>query len=80
MPSKNLSYNNEDGFQPGRRTTMQIVDQLWSGTPGLSFRRRCPGPEDVLIEWFLEQELVRIPPGHRATVFREPRFPRASPI
>jgi hypothetical protein len=74
-----LSYNRGHGVSTQWRTAMQIVDELWSGAPGLSFRRRCSGPEDVLIEWFLEQELVRVPPGHRVTVFREPRLASGFP-
>lgn len=59
---------------------MQIVDAaLGNGAQGLSFRRRCPGPEDLLVDWFLTQDLVRIPSGHRATAFREPRLPSGFP-
>ncbi|MGO9262628.1 MAG: hypothetical protein ACLQU1_41065 [Bryobacteraceae bacterium] len=59
---------------------MQTIDAtLLRGAKGPSFRRRCPGPEETLIDWFLEQELVRVPRGHRATVFREPRLPSGFP-
>jgi len=61
---------------------MQIVDaplRSPGGARDLSFRRRCPGPEDVLVDWFLGQELLRVPRGHRITVFREPRLPSGFP-
>jgi hypothetical protein len=58
---------------------MQIVDALSSGSRGPSFRRQTSGPENDLIEWFLEQELLHVPPGHRATVFREPRLASGFP-
>jgi hypothetical protein len=79
MRLKELSYNSVNTDPAERRATMQIVDALWSGARGLSFRRRCAGPEDDLIEWFLDQDLVRIPVGHRVTVFREPRLPSGFP-
>jgi hypothetical protein len=58
---------------------MQIIDFLWRGAAGPSFRRRNSGPEEELIDWFLDQDLVRIPAGHRATVFREPRLTSGFP-
>jgi hypothetical protein len=64
------------------RWRMDIVDaRLGSliSTKGLTFRRRSSGPEDTLVDWFLEQELVHVPPGHRATAFREPRVPSGFP-
>jgi hypothetical protein len=77
-----LSYNSGDEVCTEARPVMQIVDApLLSpgGARELSFRRRCPGPEDVLVDWFLEQELLRVPRGHRITVFREPRLPSGFP-
>jgi hypothetical protein len=58
---------------------MQIIDSFSSGSNGFAFRRRCGGPEDQLIDWFLDQQFVRIPAGYRATVFREPRLASGFP-
>lgn len=46
---------------------------------GVSFRKGRGGPERELVNWFLERELVRVPRGHSATVFREPRLPSGFP-
>jgi len=59
---------------------MQVVEAGPSTkTPGLLFRRTPCGPEQALVNWFLQQDLVRVPRGHRATVFREPRLPSGFP-
>lgn len=39
---------------------------------GLPFRQRVPGPEDDLIERFLESQPFTVPRGCRLTIFREP--------
>ena len=54
--------------------TLQATSQL-----GLSFRKRREGPEQELIDWFLEQQIITVPRGHRMTVFREPRLPSGFP-
>jgi hypothetical protein len=57
-----------------------VVDAHRSpSTPGLSFRRLKAGPEQDLLDWFLERDLVRVPRGHNVTVFREPRLPSGFP-
>ena len=59
---------------------MQVVDaELSTRAQGLLFRRSPSGPEQVLVDWFLQQDLVRVPRGHRVTVFREPRLPSGFP-
>lgn len=59
---------------------MIIVDaHLSSITPGLSFRRGKAGPEQELLDWFLERDQIRVPRGHNVTVFREPRLPSGFP-
>lgn len=54
---------------------MRIIDaQLAHKTIGLSFRKGRIGPEQELLDWFLEQDIVSVPKGHNVTVFREPRL------
>ena len=47
--------------------------------PGLSFRRARLGPEQELVDWFLERDTVRPCSGERVTIFREPRLASGSP-
>lgn len=49
------------------------------GSIGASFRRRRPGPETELLDWFLHAWPVRTPKGCRTTVFREPRLESGFP-
>jgi predicted transcriptional regulator len=49
-----------------------------SGT-GLSFRRSRSGPEQELVDWFLEQDAIRPGQGERVTIFREPRVASGFP-
>lgn len=59
---------------------MFVIDaHLSSSAPGLSFRKSKAGPEKELVDWFLRQNLVRVPRGHNVTVFREPRLPSGFP-
>jgi hypothetical protein len=59
---------------------MLVVDaHLSSRTLGLSFRKGKAGPEQELIDWFLEQQIIQVPRGHNVTVFREPRLPSGFP-
>lgn len=59
---------------------MFVVDaHLSSRTPGLSFRKGKDGPEQKLLDWFLEQDIISVPRGHKVTVFREPRLPSGFP-
>ena len=44
-----------------------------------SFRRRRPGPETDLIDWFLHALPIKPPPGCRVTAFREPRLESGFP-
>jgi len=46
---------------------------------GPSFRRRQVGPEDELVDWFLDNLPIRVPRGSHATVFREPRLQSGFP-
>jgi hypothetical protein len=60
--------------------TVTILDQSCGNAHlGPSFRRRQVGPEDELVDWFLDNLPVRIPRGSRATVFREPRLQSGFP-
>jgi hypothetical protein len=47
--------------------------------PSLSFRRSRSGPEQELVDWFLEQDAVRPGRGERVTIFREPRLATGFP-
>ncbi len=44
------------------------------------FRKRRPGPEPELVDWFLGNLPIDVPSGHRATVFLEPRFEKDAPL
>ena len=59
---------------------MLVVDKQRSTTThGLSFRKGKDGPEQDLLNWFLEQKVISVPKGHNVTVFREPRLPSGFP-
>jgi hypothetical protein len=59
---------------------MFVIDAyLSSRTPGLSFRKSKAGPEQELLDWFLQQKLFRVPRGHNVSIFREPRLPSGYP-
>ena len=59
---------------------MFVIDaHLSSKTPGLSFRKGKAGPEQELLDWFLQQKLISIPRGHNVSIFREPRLPSGFP-
>ena len=58
---------------------MVIEDGIQSGLIGPSFRRRRPGPETELVDWFLDAWPVKTPKGCRITVFREPRLESGFP-
>jgi len=59
---------------------MFVIDaDLSSKTPGLSFRKSKAGPEQELLDWYLQQKLIRIPRGHNISIFREPRLPSGFP-
>jgi len=75
-----LRYKEWYELPSGRGSSIvQVIDAGVSDKPpGLSFRRRLLGPETDLVEWFLGQPLP-LPPGHRATIFREPRLPSGFP-
>lgn len=57
-----------------------VIDQEMT-SPNLSatFRRRRPGPEAELVDWFLTTWPVKAPRGCRITVFREPRIESGVP-
>lgn len=66
----------------GTKATMSVtlIDRDLAPTSvGASFRPLRPGPERDLIDWFIEQEPVRIPHGCRATLFCEPRLDSGFP-
>ena len=59
---------------------MMIVDSTTNPKKsGILFRKGRPGPEQDLVEWFLELGAVKPRRGERLTIFREPRLPSGSP-
>jgi hypothetical protein len=46
---------------------------------GITFRQRRTGPEQELVSWFIEELPMRIPHGHHATIFCEPRIESGFP-
>lgn len=59
---------------------MLVIDaQRSSSTHGLSLRKGKDGPEQDLLNWFLDQNIFSVPRGHNVTVFREPRLPSGFP-
>ena len=50
-----------------------VIEAGESGSElSVSFRNRRPGPEQELVDWFLEERRFVVPRGCRTTVFREP--------
>ena len=59
---------------------MMIVDSTTNPKEsGILFRKGRPGPEQELVDWFLELGAVKPRPGERLTIFREPRLQSGSP-
>jgi hypothetical protein len=59
---------------------MTIVD--WDSNRdncGILFRKGRSGPEQDLVDWFLELRAVNVRGGERLTIFREPRLPSGFP-
>jgi len=65
---------------PIRRSTMTVVDSRTNPSKsGILFRKGRSGPEQDLVDWFLELHAVKPRKGERLTVFREPRLPSGFP-
>jgi hypothetical protein len=63
-----------------KQTHMTIVDSKSNpDTSGILFRKGRSGPEQDLVDWFLELRSVRPRKGERLTIFREPRLPSGFP-
>jgi hypothetical protein len=60
-------------------TVTVVEDGIGAGSITASFRRRRPGPETELVDWFLNAWPVRAPKGCRVTVYREPRLESGFP-
>lgn len=59
---------------------MTIVDSTTNPSKsGILFRKGRSGPEQDLVDWFLELHAVKAKKGERLTVFREPRLPSGFP-
>jgi hypothetical protein len=58
---------------------MTIVDSSTSPSNGILFRKGRSGPEQDLVDWFLQLHAVKTREGERLTVFREPRLPSGFP-
>lgn len=56
---------------------MIMADEQLEGC--VSFRRTRDGPEQELVDWFLDQGGVQPRHGERITLFREPRLPSGFP-
>lgn len=59
------------------RTT--IINHSSSELGGPSLRRTKPGPEQQLIDWFLNEVCFPVSPGERLTIFLEPKLPSGFP-
>lgn len=60
--------------------TVDVLDQpAAESSLRLSFRTRLPGPEEDLVDWFLQSHRFRTPRTARVTVFREPRLESGFP-
>jgi len=59
-------------------TTIASLGMELSGLP-TKVRRKRPGPEAELVDWFIEASPISIPTGCRATVFREPKLESGYP-
>ena len=59
---------------------MTIIDSVVNPKKsGILFRKGRSGPEQDLVNWFLELGAVKPQQGERVTVFREPRLPTGFP-
>ena len=59
---------------------MTIIDSTTNPKKsGILFRKWRSGPEQDLVDWFLQLGAVRPKQGERLTVFREPRLPSGFP-
>lgn len=59
---------------------MTIVDSATNPRKsGILFRKGRPGPEQDLVDWFLELRTIKPKKGERLTIFREPRLPSGFP-
>jgi hypothetical protein len=59
---------------------MTIVDSTTNPSKsGILFRKGRSGPEQDLVDWFLELRTVKPKKGERLTIFREPRLPSGFP-
>ena len=57
-----------------------VIDQeITTSNLSTTFRRRRPGPEAELVDWFLQAWPVKAPRGCRITVFREPKLESGVP-
>lgn len=56
-----------------------IDEEMTHSSLSATFRRRRPGPESELVDWFLDTWPVKAPRGCRITVFREPRLESGFP-
>jgi hypothetical protein len=60
--------------------TMTIVDSTTNPREsGILFRKGRSGPEQDLVDWFLDLHAVKPKKGERLTIFREPRLPSGFP-
>jgi hypothetical protein len=59
---------------------MTVIDAITNPPKsGIAFRRARPGPEQDLVDWFLELRTVKPKRGERLTIFREPCLPHGFP-
>jgi len=59
---------------------MTVVDSYSNpNASGILFRKGRSGPEQELVDWFLELRAVKVRRGERLTIFREPRLPSGFP-
>jgi hypothetical protein len=59
---------------------MTIIDSTTNPSKsGILFRKGRSGPEQDLVDWFLELHAVKTKRGERLTIFREPRLPSGFP-
>lgn len=59
---------------------MTVIDSIVNPKKsGILFRKGRSGPEQDLVDWFLELRSVKPNRGERLTIFREPRLPTGFP-
>lgn len=56
-----------------------IVTHYSTRPDGLSLRRTKIGPEQELVDWFLNEGCPSVRPGERLTIFLEPKLPSGFP-